>query len=557
MSGKKKGDSSFTLDTSAFLGDVFGGFTSAIVILPMALAFGIASGLGPVAGIYGAVAVGFFAAVFGGTPSQISGPTGPMTVAMAAVVTLYANDLASAFTIVMLAGLLQISLGFLRIGSFVSYTPYSVISGFMTGIGVIIIILQILTILGAEPVPGGPLVQIAAWPDAIISPNSHDLAVGLTALAICVFWPRRIRGFLPPPLAALVVGTCVALFGLTEARTIGAIPAGLPVFQMPHLEWGSIGIFLEPALVLALLGSIDSLLTSLIADSQTRTRHDPNRELVGQGLGNLAAGVLGALPGAGATMGTVTNIRAGGRSPLAGALAAVLLLCLLLGFGWIAEPIPLAVLAGILIKVGWDIIDWRFVIHLRAIRLEYVLIMLLTFLVTVLVNLVSAVAIGLIVAGVVRSRDLERRELENVVSVPLLDPDLFSTLQDLDPYNMPLGLIKLRGSFSIASANELTRVIAADIEDHDVIILDFSETTSVDDSAALAIGELVQAVIDDDTACVVLGLSGDVARILQSLEVFRRVPAGCFVDSLDEAKELSKRLLRERSAGGAKPVIAV
>ena len=521
-------------------------------MLPMALAFGVASGLGPVAGIYGAVAVGFFAAVFGGTPSQISGPTGPMTIAMAAIVTLYADSLATAFTIVMLAGLIQISLGFLRVGTFVSYTPYSVISGFMTGIGTIIIILQILTILGADPVPGGPLVQITAWPDAIANPNPHDLVVGLTALAVCVFWPRRIRRFLPPLLAALVIGTCVALFGLTEARTIGAIPMGLPVFQAPQMEWGLIGSFVEPALILGLLGSIDSLLTSLVADSQTRTRHNPNRELVGQGLGNLAAGVLGALPGAGATMGTVTSIRAGGRSPLAGALAAVLLLGLLLGFGWIAEPIPLAALAGILIKVGWDIIDWRFVVHLRAIRLEYVLVMLLTLLVTVFVDLVTAVALGLIAAGVVRSRDLARSELQSVVSVPLLDLESFSSLEDIDPYDLPVGLIKLRGSFSIASANELTRAIAADIEDHDIIILDFSETTGVDDSAALAIEELVQAAIDDDTACVVSGLSDDVARTLQSLEVFRRVPAGHFVDSLDEAKRLSKNLLHECSADGTK-----
>ena len=552
MFGKKKGNSSFGSIGPTFLDDLFGGVTSAIVMLPMALAFGVASGLGPVAGIYGAVAVGFFAAAFGGTPAQISGPTGPMTIAMAAIVTLYAHDLATAFTIVMLAGLIQISLGFLRVGRFVGYTPYSVISGFMTGIGAIIIILQVVTILGAEPIPGGPLVQIAAWPKAIANPNPHDLAVGLIALGICVFWPRRMRRFLPPPLAALTIGTCIAFFGLNEARTMGAIPAGLPAFQTPQIGLESIGHFLEPALILALLGSIDSLLTSLIADSQTRTRHNPDRELVGQGLGNLAAGILGALPGAGATLGTVTNIRAGGRSPLAGILTAVLLLGLLLGFGWIAEPIPLAVLAGILIKVGWDIIDWRFVVHLRVIRLEYVFIMLLTFLVTVFVDLVTAVALGLIAAGVVRSRDLTQNELEGVFSLPVLDFDSLPSLADIDPRNLPVGFIKLRGSFSIASANELTRVIAADIEDHDIIIIDFSETTSVDDSAALAIEELVQSAIDDDTACVVLGLSGDVARVLQSLKVFHRVPAGNFVDTLDEAKQLSRNLLHKRRADGAK-----
>ncbi len=553
MFRKKKGNSPLGLIGPTFLDNLFGGVISAVVMLPMALAFGVASGLGPVAGIYGAVAVGFFAAAFGGTPAQISGPTGPMTIAMAAIVTLYAHDMATAFTIVMLAGLIQISLGFLRVGHFVSYTPYSVISGFMTGIGAIIIILQVVTILGADPIPGGPLVQIAAWPEAIVNPNPHDLAVGLTALAICVFWPRRIRRFLPPPLAALTIGTCIALFLLTEARTMGAIPASLPAFQTPQIGLDSIGGFLEPALILALLGSIDSLLTSLIADSQTRTRHNPDRELVGQGLGNLAAGILGALPGAGSTMGTVTNIRAGGRSPLAGILTVILLLALLLGFGWIAEPIPLAVLSGILIKVGWDIIDWRFVSHLRGIRLEYVLIMLLTFLVTVFVNLVTAVALGLIAAGVVRSRDLTQNELEGVFSMPVLDFDSLPSLEEIDPYSMPVGLIKLRGSFSIASANELTRVIAADIEDHDIIILDFSETTSVDDSAALAIEELVQSAIDDDTACVVLGLSGNVGRVLQSLKVFHRVPAGNFVDTLDEAKQLSKNLLHKRSADGTKP----
>ena len=465
-------------------GDVFGGVTSAIVMLPMALAFGVASGLGPVAGIYGAVAVGFFAAVFGGTPSQISGPTGPMTVAMAAVVALYADSLVTAFTIVMLAGLVQIALGLMRIGSFVSYTPYSVISGFMTGIGAIIMVLQVMPFLGADPVPGGPLSQVAAWPEAVASSSLHDLAVGAVALAICIFWPRGLRRFLPAPLAALALGTVLALFVLTEARTIGPIPSGLPAFQIPRLEWGSMGGLVEPALIIALLGSIDSLLTSLVADSQTRTRHNPNRELVGQGLGNVAAGVLGALPGAGATMGTVTSIRAGGRSPLAGVLAAVLLLTLLLGFGWIAEPIPLAVLAGILLKVGWDIVDWRFALRLRAIRREYVLVMLLTFLVTMLVDLITAVALGLIGAGVVRSRDDTRGEMDRVLSVPLLDPDRLPNLEDFDPSRLPVGLVRLRGRFSVSSAHDLTRALSADIEDHDIVILDFSDTTDVDDSAA-------------------------------------------------------------------------
>lgn len=535
------------------LGDVFGGITSAVVILPTALAFGVISGLGPAAGIHGAIVVGFFAAVFGGTPAQISAPTGPMTVAMAAIVALHADSLATAFTIVMLAGLLQIALGFLRLGSVVSYTPYSVISGFMTGIGAIIIVLQVMPFLGADPVPGGPVHQIAALPDAVAALGFHDLAVGSVALAICVLWPRRISKFLPAPLAALVVGTCLALFVLTDVRTIGAIPASLPAVHAPRLEWESIGGLVEPALIVALLGSIDSLLTSLVADSRTRTRHNPNRELIGQGIGNLAAGVLGALPGAGATTGTITSIRAGGRTPLAGVLSAILLLALLLKFGWIVEPIPLAVMAGILIKVGWDIIDWRFVVRLRAIRSEYVLVMLLTFFVTVFVDLVTAVALGLIAAGVIHSKDLRKEELDSVISVPLLDLGVVPNLTDIDPARLPVGIVRLKGRFSVGSANDLTRLVAADIEDHDIVILDFSYTTDVDDSAALAIEALVQSGLDKNTEFIVSGLRGDVAKVLESLLVFRPLPAGQIVGSLDEAKRLSKRLLEANQPDGTRP----
>ncbi len=532
-------------------GDLAGGVTSAVVALPMALAFGVASGLGPIAGIYGAVAVGFLAAVFGGTPSQISGPTGPMTIVMATIVTLHADNPENAFTIVMLAGLLQIVFGSLGIGSFVAYTPYSVISGFMSGIGIIIITLQVMPFLGADPVSGGPLSQIMAWPDAFRNLNPHCVVVGVISLAIYVSWPRRIERFLPRPLAALAIGTLAALFRFTDAKAIGEIPTGWPAFHIPQLHLGQIGGFIEPALIIALLGSIDSLLTSLVADSLTRTRHDPNKELVGQGLGNFVAGFFGALPGAGATMGTVTSIRAGGRSPLAGAIGAVLLLGFLVGFGRVAEPIPLAVLSGILMKIGWDIIDWRFLTRIRRIRLEYIVVMLITFGLTVFVDLITAVALGLIAAGVVRSRESERHELDRVRSLPLLNPAFFpesDNLVDVDPFRMPVGLVTLRGRFSIASANELTRAVTADIEDHDIVILDFSSTSSVDDSAALAIEQLIHSARDRDTAWIVLGLAGEVADVLHSLMVLGAIPSECFVSNLDEAVVVAKGILDARKA---------
>ena len=532
---------------------MFGGVTAAVVALPVALAFGVASGIegGAIAGLYSVIAVGFFAAIFGGTPSQISGPTGPMTIAMAVVVTQHAETLAEAFTIVMLAGVLQIALGAIRIGSLVSYTPYSVISGFMSGIGLIIMVIQVLPFLGLESVPGGPLNSIRAWPDAIGDLNYEALVVGIIALVVGVFWPSRVRKFLPGPLAALIAGTLVGLLWLNGAPTIGEVPTGLPEFQRPQLSPSFLAGVLEPAFILALLGSIDSLLTSLVADSLTRTRHDPNRELMGQGLGNLMSGFVGGLPGAGATMGTVVNIRAGGRTPVSGALRAAFVLALVLGIGWITQPIPHAVLAGILMKVGWDIVDWRFITRIRYIRRDYLLIMLVTLILTVFVDLVTAVALGLIAAGLARAQQEARPELDSVVSVPLLEHTFFSNDVDLletdldeeELYRARVGLVSLRGSFSVASANELAQIIGRDIREHEVVIFDFSKTTRMDDSAALVMEQLIDTANDDDTECIVMSLSDSVGRNLNALNVFRKVPKERFVENLDEARDLARTLL--------------
>ena len=529
-------------------GDIFGGVTATVIALPVALGFGVASGLGPIAGIYSAIAVGFFAAVFGGTPSQISGPTGPMTIAMAVVLIQHAGgDLTKAFTIVMLAGLFQIALGILRIGSFVTYTPYSVISGFMSGIGVIVMTIQVLPFLGANSVPGGPINSIRAWPEAIANLNYHALIVGLIALLAGIFWPNKLSKYLPGPLVALILGTAAAILFFTNAPIIGKVPTGLPELFIPEITPGFLASALQPAFILALLGSIDSLLTSLVADSITRTRHNPNRELMGQGLGNFVAGIVGALPGAGATMGTVVNIRAGGRTPVSGALRSIVLLALVLGLGQIAEPIPHAVLAGILIKVGWDIIDWRFVTRIRHVPREYLMVMLVTLLLTVFVDLVTAVALGLIASAVMRARQSEQLELDSVVSVPLLDQTFLSDpdadADEFDMFQARAGLLAFRGHFSVASANELVRVVSADIHEHEVVIFDFSDTTHMDDSAALIMEQLINSAGDEDTECIVMNLSGSVASSLNSFNVFKDIPEDRFVDNLEEARELVRGIL--------------
>ncbi len=533
-------------DFHTLRGDVFGGITATVVALPVALAFGVASGLGAAAGLYGAIAVGFFASVFGGTRSQISGPTGPMTVAMAVIVTSHATNLTEALTVVVLGGLLQVLLGLLRIGRFVAYTPYVVISGFMSGIGIIIMLIQTLPFLGAPTAPGGPMGAIGAVPEVVGNINSSAFAIAAVTLAVGVLWPRRLTRFLPAPLMALIVGTLLGVLWLSDAPIIGPVPTGLPSLQLALPSASFLAHALQPALILALLGSIDSLLTSLVADSLTGTRHNPNRELVGQGIGNMVAGVFGGLPGAGATMGTVVNIRAGGRTPLSGALRALLLLALVLGLGPYVEPIPHAVLAGILMKVGWDIIDWRLLARVHRIQREHLLVMLITLGLTVFVDLVTAVAIGLIAAGMANARQLEGLELDSVVSVPMLDQTFFSEKEDAveaDLYAARVGLVVLRGRLTVASSNKLVGVIGADIKDHEVVIFDFSEATYLDDSAAMVIEQLMDVAKGEETEFIVMGLSGSVENILHTLAILQNVPPDRVVGTLDEARQAAKALL--------------
>ena len=547
-----------TYDLQTLRGDIFGGVTTAVVGLPVALAFGVASGLGPMAGLYGAIALGFFAAVFGGTRSQISGPTGPMAVAMAVVITEHASTLAEALTVVVMAGIIQALLGILRFGRFVSYTPYSVISGFMSGVGVIIIMLQTLPALGADSARGGPLEVARAWPDAIMNLNISAVAVALVSLGVCIFWPARLHRWFPATLAALVAGTALGVLWLSDAPVIGEVPTGLPQFIAPALSLGALAGAVQPAVTLALLGAVDSLLTSLIADSMTRTRHDPNQELVGQGLGNIAAGLIGGLPGAGATVGTVVNIRAGGATRVSGALRAIALLALVLGAGRYVESIPLAALGGILLKVGWDIVDWRFLRRIRRVQREHLMIMGITMVLTVVLDLITAVAIGLIVAAMAAARQFERLQLDNVVSVPLLDQSYLAEQAggdgthssdgpaDADAFSARAGLVALRGTFTVASSKSLIDILGADIAEHEVVIIDFTDTVHMDDSAALVVEHLLETATASQTDVILLGLDGAPATSLQALDVLEQVPQDRIVSSHDEARSLARQLLAER-----------
>ena len=535
-----------------FRDDAFGGITAAVVALPLSLAFGVASGLGAIAGMYGAVAVGFFSAAFGGTNTQISGPTAPLAVAISVVFISTGESLTQTLTVAVLAGVFQILIGSLRLGSYVSYTPYPVVSGFTTGVGGIILFVTTLPLLGSAFALGGALSAVRNWPDAVTDINPGAVILGMTAIGVSILWPRRLRTLLPASVAALIVGTALGLTVFPDAPVIGPVPTGLPEIVLPSLTLDILADSALPALTIALIASINSLLTALVADSMTGDDHKPNRELIGVGMGNVVAGLIGAIPGAGATTGTAANIQAGGRTRVSGLICAALMLALLLGIGPYIDRIPLAVLAGILAKVGFDIIDWRFFSRFRFIQREHFLVMLITVGFAVFVDLVTAVGIGLIAAALASARQFERLELDSIVSVPLLDTAFLGNLldddgDDFDMFSARVGLVSLRGTFTVASAKRLTTSLGLDIREHEVVILDFSETLYVDPSAAQLVGRLIDTAMAENTECIVMALDGHAKTSLEAFDVLRRVPKDHYADSLDEARELANSLLDKPS----------
>ena len=531
-------------DLSTLRRDVCGALVAAVAVMPLSLAFGVLSGLGAVAGLYGAVSVGFFAAVFGGTRTQVSGPTAPMAVAMSFIVANYADSLSEALTMVFIAGIIQVLLGALRVGSFVAYTPYSVVSGFMSGVGIVIVVLQVLPFLGADFQEGRPQDSVGSWPDAFGDMNLSAFGLAVITLIVCGTWPRGLRRFVPSTAGALIVGTIIGAALLEDAPVVDNTR---PEFWSMEFSTGSIADALQPAVALALIGTINSLLNAMSADALTGQRHKPNREVIGAGLGNTVAGIFGGLPGAGAPSATMANIRAGARTPVSGALSAAILLAVVAGLWRHVDLVPHAVLAAILLWIGFGLIDWRFITRLHKVQREHVAVMLMTLGLTVFVDLIVAIAVGLIAAGLAGSRQFERLQLDSVISVPILDQVFFGLepeeLAEMDQYSARVGLVALRGTFTVASSNKLRITISADIVQHEVVILDFTDTVYMDDSAALLVEQLIDSALANDTKCIVMGLRGLSATSLQSLDALRRVPGDHFVESLDEARAIAKRLL--------------
>ncbi|AFY86443.1 MULTISPECIES: SulP family inorganic anion transporter [Chroococcidiopsis] len=514
-------------------GDLFGGLTTAIVSLPLALAFGVASGAGAVAGLYGAVCVGFFAALFGGTPTLISEPTGPMTVVMTAIVAgLTAsnpeNGLAMAFTVVMLAGIFQIIFGAFKLGKYVTLMPYSVISGFMSGIGVILIILQIAPFVGQAAPKGGVLGTVQSIPQLLANTDPIEAGLGALTLAIIFLMPSKFKRFVPPQLVALVVGTVVSLvlFPGADIRRIGEIPMGLPQLQMPIFTPGQITTMFLDGVVLGMLGCIDTLLTAVIADSITRTQHNSDKELIGQGIGNLVSGLFGGLPGAGATMGTVVNIQTGATTAISGITRALILLVVVLGAASLTQVIPMAVLAGIALKVGIDILDWSFLKRAHKVSLKGTLIMYGVLLLTVFVDLIVAVGVGVFIANILTIERLSNLQAQDVKTISDADDEIVLNQEEkqlLDRANNRVLLFYLSGPMIFGVSKAIAREHTA-MADHDVLVLDLSDVPMLGVTASLAIENAIKDAVEQGRHVFIVGATGSVQRRLEKLGIFDLLP---------------------------------
>ena len=518
-------------DSKYLKGDITGGLVAGVVALPLALAFGVQSGLGAIAGLYGAIAVGILAALFGGTNTQASGPTGPMTVVSAALVANaidVAGSLQDAMGIILLSflvgGALQIIFGLINIAGYIKYFPYPVISGFMSGVGLIIVILQLFPFVGLDS-PKSTLKVIMDLPRLFGELNWQALVLGVMTVIIYYVFPKITKA-VPSALVALITVSIFAFFIQWNVPIIGEIPSGLPSLQLEGLfsvDSSAYFLVLEYGMVLAVLGSIDSLLTSVIADNMTKTKHNSNRELIGQGIGNMAAALIGGIPGAGATKGTVVNINNGGRTKLSGALHGAFLLAVLLGLSSLAAYIPLAVLAGILIPIGFKIVDKKGLKHLRTVPKADAIVLLIVLFWTTFGSLIQAVGIGVTLAALLfmkRSSDIGEEGMQVGTLAGFDGEKPWDDEGDFFKRHKDHVYIKhLYGPLFFGFTSHFKEEVKKITEDIKVLIIRMDRVPYMDQSGLYALEDAILELSQKDIKVVLTGLQEQPQDLLMSIDI--------------------------------------
>lgn len=538
-------------------GDFTGGLVAGVVALPLALAFGVQSGMGATAGLYGAIAVGVFAAMFGGTKTQASGPTGPMTVVSATLVAVaieMTGSLESAMPIILLTfllgGLFQVIFGFLNIASYVKYFPYPVVSGFMSGVGLIIVILQLFPFAGLGS-SKSTIAVIQNFSQLFTDANLYALMLGGITILIYFVFPKITKA-IPSALVALIAATLIAYFFKIDVPLIGEIPSGLPSFQLGgilEVDSSVYGTILEYAVVLAVLGSIDSLLTSVIADNMTKTKHNSNRELIGQGIGNMIAAAIGGIPGAGATKGTVVNINAGGTSKLSGILHGLFLLAVLLGLGQLAAHIPLCVLAGLLIPIGFKIVDFKGLKHLLKVPRADAVVLILVLLITTFGSLIQAVGIGVALACLLfmkKSGDISEQGLE-IGAVADIDGN--KPWQDekefYEAYKDKVIIKHLYGSLFFGFTSYFKDQISELPNEVKAVIFRMDRVPYMDQSGLYALEDIIFDLQEEGIEVLLVGLKEQPKDMLEAVDIIPDlVPEDDVFEDIDDAFDYLKGKLK-------------
>lgn len=605
----------FTFDFKHLRGDLFGGLTAGIVALPLALAFGVSSGLGPSAGLYGAIFLSFFAALFGGTATQISGPTAPMTaVSMVFIAEIISNfdgnvekSLPTILAVFLLAGILQVGIGMIGLGKYIRYIPYPVVSGFMTAIGVIILVTQIPPIFGYYPKEDVKYVQqfkpqaeeiilenilkdemnegilvledfkttieradkitedeilteaktlasknasgvmgtIKTLPKIFAGINFLEVALAFFTILI-IFGFKRITTKVPSTLVALFVVSGIAIgFGI-DYRPIAAIPSGLPIPQLSL--FGALGLdmftkYIFTALTLAFLGAIDSLLTSVVSDNMTKTVHKPNKELIGQGIGNSIGAIFGGLPGAGATIRTVVNINAGGKTRLSGMIAGVLLLIILLALGPIASKIPAAVLAGILITVGIGVMDYKGLKAIPSMPRQEVIILIVVLVLSTFWNLVYAVGIGLVIASLIFMKKIGDLTSESLNLIPLKLEDAWEDEKEVPKKIESEIFIKhINGPLFFGSTSKFTETAKQIPKSVSTLIIRLDKVPYIDQSGLYALESVIMELSQNGKKTLLVGAAKQPKYMMERIDIIPDlIPKEQLFDDFENCLEWLKK----------------
>jgi SulP family sulfate permease len=522
-----------------FTADLIAGLTVGLVALPLAMAFAISSGLSPQAGIYCAIITGFIISLLGGSRTQIGGPTGAFVVVVYGIVTKYGVD--GLFTCTMMAGVLLVLLGATGLGTAVKYIPRPVVVGFTNGIAVLIASTQIKEFFGlqVDKVPGEFLGRME-----VLAAHANTLSPTTTALAICSLvtiilvakFVRKVPGY----IVALFAGTAVVMIFKLSVATIGTrfggIPAGLPSFAIPAFHPELMTQLAMPAVTVAMLGAIESLMSAVVADRMSGDKHNPNVELIAQGVANVVSPMFGGLPATGAIARTATNIRSGAQTPVAGMIHALTLLSILLFAAPLARNIPLAVLSAILFVVAYNMGEWREIPELLKAPKADISVWLVTFGLTVFADLTVAVAVGMILAALLYIKKVTSTTTVSEVTAEYVDDGRVHILQDKD---IPayVAIFRIHGPFLFGATDKLASVVERIDSLPPVVILRLRNMTAIDSTGLLALEELAEKLHHAGRTLILCGALEQPARVMRHAEFERRVGRENICANVQEALE--------------------